>query len=1232
MSRENLIQNKIMELEGGAFQRLFDAYLYKKYKFRNIQTLGVQTGTNKPTKGTPDSYVLTEAGKYILINYGSVSAQPADKIKADILSCFNSAKLSLEKEKIEKIICGHCSTNIHIEQFNSMIEAIQGVEIEIIGIDTLSYDLAWRYPHIAQNHLGVQIDTNQFFDIEEFIKVYDANGINASIDCEFMYRTGELKGIYDGFKLKNVIVLTGASGIGKTRLAIEACCKYAKEDRKTYCVRNNGNLLYDDIKYYLDEPGKYLIFLDDANMISSLDNVANVLLNLPEKYDIKILITVRDYAKDRVIETLSQYSLVDVIEIKRFKDDEIKGILKTDLGIVNEDYLNKIAVISHGNIRLAVLAGCRALDGGFIAIQNAEDIFNNYYGRILRDAELTKVDIMILFFIAVAGPVKYATHGLYTELKERYCKDSPDEVTFNKLYSLEFVDWFKNEIITVSDQSFGNYILYYIFFDQKWVGIEEFLSIAFPKYRQKVIYALRTLVEIFNSEPLSDYVQKSIISAWDNAPDDQETFYMESFYTVEPNRALYIIKKHIDDEKEVEFDLKNFDIEKYKSYQIIRTKEIEILGGYKHLKYFSDAVDLLLVYFSKRPDLIMDFYFTITNQIMFDRFSAGEKYKQENILIEKLWKKTDAGGNYESSILYIHVAKYTLKTQFSYTETIGNSKTINFVTMFLECSKEFIDLRKKIWESLAILRNKKEYCRLVNEIFFEIHSDARNESSSKLFLQSDFEAIYSGICNNGRLDFFGAKIIDKYREVAEQMKLPFDVRYHKADENEEFRIYKLLMIHHLIGRSLEDDEVNQRELIKQEIQAYELADYTELFKICSFLEKVVDEGEQWHLRVGVDIIFELLQINPDVYIEVIRKYFDENTPLSLNGRKQVEYLLTNIGYERTYKLISSGAYQDQDRWLYCIWDCMEPEQLNNDIVNDYKCFMMENFKNADVIIPSPKMLNTYGQRNEEIRLFVINKIIAQPVFSRDFLGSIFPDDTVNMLLDIFKNDVDSLARIYMNAYSINDHMDYEGTLFKAIFELWPCIWNNYIDWIKDHTYRDGYDQKKFMLVWESKTWKQCIDYAFNVLIYQEKNLYIEHYAQLILGQVDVAYVISRKKEWIYSELNKVYKDLEKCKRLIHAVVTATPHWKLEILLEFLKLNKNIDAFKALNLFPMGGSYSGSEVPLIIDKIEFLQLLKENMEGVDFIEHRKYIEEYCRKLEKYKDSVELEEYLENIDYS
>ena len=192
MKNINSIQNAIIQLEGGAFQKLFDAYLYKKYKFNNIQTLGVETGTNKTTKGTPDSYVVTNDGKYILINYGTVSSNPVEKIRADILSCFDKSKLSIPKEKIKKIICGHRSTNIHIEQFDNIMEIIDGIEIELIGIDTLSHDLALFYPHIAKDELGISIDTNQFFEIEDFVKIYDVNGINAPINCDFLHRELEL--------------------------------------------------------------------------------------------------------------------------------------------------------------------------------------------------------------------------------------------------------------------------------------------------------------------------------------------------------------------------------------------------------------------------------------------------------------------------------------------------------------------------------------------------------------------------------------------------------------------------------------------------------------------------------------------------------------------------------------------------------------------------------------------------------------------------------------------------------------------------------------------------------------------------------------------------------------------------------------------------------------------------------------------------------------------------------
>ena len=79
-----------------------------------------------------------------------------------------------------------------------------------------------------------------------------------------------------------------------------------------------------------------------------------------------------------------------------------------------------------------------------------------------------------------------------------------------------------------------------------------------------------------------------------------------------------MIKKHIERENVVDFDLRSFDIDSKKNYHNISTKEIEILGGYKYTENFEDAVDLLMLYFTKRPDLIMDFYFVVDDRLLYD--------------------------------------------------------------------------------------------------------------------------------------------------------------------------------------------------------------------------------------------------------------------------------------------------------------------------------------------------------------------------------------------------------------------------------------------------------------------------------------------------------------------------------------------------------------------------------------------------------------------------------------
>lgn len=191
-----------------------------------------------------------------------------------------------------------------------------------------------------------------------------------------------------------------------------------------------------------------------------------------------------------------------------------------------------------------------------------------------------------------------------------------------------------------------------------------------------------------------------------------------------------------------------------------------------------------------------------------------------------------------------------------------------------------------------------------------------------------------------------------------------------------------------------------------------------------------------------------------------------------------------------------------------------------------------------------------------------------------------------------------------------------------------------MDWVKNHSRRDGYEQKIFEMIWTTEKWQECINYAYSVLVDDDKVFFIVYPARLLFGRAEQepGVVKNRKKQWLLDSLHENSKDVSKCSKLIDVVVNVMPYWKLDFILEYLNDNQNVEDFKKIHLFPMSASWSGSEVPLILDKIQFLQSLKVKMKGPAYIEHREYIDEYRRDLEEYKRKVELKEYLEEADYS
>ena len=227
MSKINQIENAILQLEGGKFQKLVDQYLYLKYKFTNIQSLGSQQGTNKITKGVPDSYVRTPNGKYIAIMYGTYSNETAkfNKVKSDILSCLER----IDNKDLSEIICCHTSSNFTIEQNKEICSLFKN--ITLIGINTLANDLLYHYPRLAKEYLSIEIDTEQILTPEDFIIDNNKSVFRTPLDVDLVGREDEFNELIQTLQNNDIIVVEGPSGVGKTKLAYE-CCRYYCDKHK----------------------------------------------------------------------------------------------------------------------------------------------------------------------------------------------------------------------------------------------------------------------------------------------------------------------------------------------------------------------------------------------------------------------------------------------------------------------------------------------------------------------------------------------------------------------------------------------------------------------------------------------------------------------------------------------------------------------------------------------------------------------------------------------------------------------------------------------------------------------------------------------------------------------------------------------------------------------------------------------------------------------------------------
>ena len=1243
MSRINSIQQAIMQLDGGEYQKLMDAYLYKKFKYKNIHPLGSHTGTNKVTRGIPDSFVKLDNGKYVLIMYGTVESTSYQKIEKDIKSCLDKDKINIDIKEIEEIICCYTSTNIHIEQQKELENIHKDIKITLIGIGSVSHDLLIKYPSIASEFLNIPIDTEQIFEIDDFINRYDKNEMNAPINMELLHRENEIESLINKLKKNKVVLIFGKSGIGKTRLALQIAKIYRDNNVNVFCIKNNGQILYNDLKYYLSDSGEYLLFIDDSNEITKLEHVLDYVITPPEGINVKIIMTVRDYAKDRVKQIICEKITPEEEEIDILSDDIIKEILSNNLGIKNNKYLERITEISKGNARLAILAGKIAVRDGLMSIYNSVDIFKFYYGNIIKRESFDKKKIIVAFIITLLGPLEYENNEIVIDiLKDNDINKDEFYKLCYELNSNEVVDLFMNKVVKISDQSMGDYLLYHILIEKKYIELSYVIKKLFKNYKRKLVYALNTIMELFNSEECSRYIKEQVNNVWDNIEYREEFEYLKLFHVFNEERSLAYIKRKIDEIYEDTTTIYNFNLKNEKNHNFIESEIIKVLGEFKNSSNYELVLELIIYYFKKKPSEAFDFYLLFSDRLGYDENSFDFEYKKELLNIEYLWKESDKGLDINVSVLLLNIIENYIKFEFRIIK-INGKNLCNFSTFNLCMCEGLEKLRKAIWSILGELYNQEKYKNYIHKILLNYNPNSRNKEQLNLIYKIDFKYIKEYIFDRIILpDFMQCKILMHFNEINKRLNIIDDTMLERCKRNIDFSIYNTLVNSNEISSDWRHEEENRKKDIYNMVKNYEEEDFIKLFNLCNNILNKDGNRESYKIRSGIELLFDGIKENLEKLIIAVKAYLKCDVPISDFLSKKIVPIVNNfIGIEETKKIIFNYEYKQKNSWIYEFLFCIPIEKRNLEYANLLRRTFEDEIKKDQPIIPNFQLIALYRDIDENIVCDLASKILeinlsSKPYIIQFFLEYSLDNNSVNMILDIFEEDMNILENLYLSA--IEGEIDYEGQLFISLIENNTNFLKKFIKKminINNVSHGMNCNIDKLIRLWEQENYDELIKIYFDTIISYKDNIslfmYESNIKDVFISSANTSKIINdRKIKWIKNYIERFSDNTEHLNLIFQVVMSTLGDYTEELILYFININKNIEIFKSIELFPRSRSWSGSEVNLIEKDINFLNKLIDGVKGIDYIGHKAYLKDIVSKKENYKQQVLVREYLEDTN--
>lgn len=1253
MSKLIDIKKRIDQMDGGAFQNLCDAYLsYKGYK--NVYSLGMHTGTDKTAKGNPDTYFLTAENKYVFMMYTTQKTDFLKKAIEDIDKCFDSEKTGVPAEDIVEIIYCHTYGRLgpgddhHLRQHCEE----QGAVLTLIGLDQLGNDIFRECPILAQDFFGISIDSGQILPLDMFVAKHDANKMSAPLGTEFLLREKELEKAKSALHDNDVLLIAGPAGVGKTRFALELCRQLAEEKGYTVLVIKNNNLqLYEDLVSAIEEGKDYLVLVDDANELSGLHHVLDYLPRtaVGSRHISKLILTVRDYARKQVMQSVMEVIRPETIKISIFNDDDIRKLMKTCYGITNRVYTDRIVAIAEGNARLAMLAGKLAADSeSLAAIRDASGLYHNYYSKQLNALVESETGVSSAGIIAFVQAIHIKNLEKFTPIFEALKITSSDFTSDLKLlHKAEIVDLCNDEAARISDQSFSNFLIKYVFIEEKIVPLGTMIETCFQINQSRTIEACNILLNVFSDQSVREYVEAQINLVWNKLESNVEKFlpFFKAFHMVRPTQTLLLLQECIEQESYHPFDVRTLPFKDDRQAKSVSDDILQILGSFEDHPELPTALDLLLLYYKKRPDLFEQFYSTYAERFEVNLDSPRLGYFTQCTVVKSLCEAVDAAPEDTNLLsLFVRVAGHFLKLDVSKAEG-GRHNTVSIYTLTLLPDKPVLEYRKMLLSQLYQIYQHGNMQTEIEYILYRYDISHYGVDTNLDVVRAEFEEILKFFSLFQTENLFHCVIVAHIKQVAKHIDYcTLDILVPFLD-SEKYKIYSALASNrpedYLEG--YEQGVQRHKYRVCKLVEGYTPLDVDCLIQVCLESIRTFDKEER-ELGSGLGHVFEALESQQQLYLYLVDAYMRADTPYKIYAGQILDKLFEIKPASEVKEFITSYQYNQQNVWLWSFFALMPEQQVSVQWVAE----LLQYLDTPDVGMQTSPYRRIDSLRKYKIVepkiVFKALNIILDHYEESPFIFSLYvfwisnhsKQQEADEVLREFSDELPLLEEIYLKGVSHSNHEDFDGTLLYAIISTDTSFLYRYLDSLiatQENRFRthDHYDTVRLLKIWDTE---QYMDLADSVFDYchskREKSIYWLYWSpvnMMLHNEATHQEIIAKQDLWIKHTIERYGHDGERMYQLFSSIEEWPCDRRKNAVETFLSLNADPDIFEKLPLEPSHWGGSGSMIPYMQKRIEYLHSLLPLVSGIKYLKQKQRIE---REIEGWKERIRSEEVRELLE--